>query len=91
MEMEQEREISNDDASGRKEASAGNSDHGKNKVKKRNEGYRKEVEEMMNREVKNGKNNQVTMRYGREGIGINEEWVYTIKLEKSYGGIINGN
>ena len=28
--------------------------------------------------------------YGREGIGSNEEWEYTIKVEKSYGGIISG-
>ena len=31
------------------------------------------------------------LRYGRIGIKSNEEWVYTIKLEKSYGGILNGN
>ena len=31
----------------------------------------------------------VVMRYGREAIGINEEWRYTIKLEKSYCGLIN--
>ena len=30
------------------------------------------------------------LRYGRIGIQRNEEWVYTIKLEKSYRGILNG-
>ena len=29
------------------------------------------------------------MRYVREGIGSNEEWLYTIQLEQFYGGIIN--
>ena len=31
------------------------------------------------------------LRYENEGVKSNEEWVYTIKLEKSYGGILNGN
>ena len=31
------------------------------------------------------------LRYGREGIESNKEWMYTIKLEKSYRGILNGN
>ena len=31
------------------------------------------------------------LRYGRVAIQSNKEWVYTIKLEKSYGVILNGN
>ena len=35
--------------------------------------------------------NRAILRYGRIGIKINEQCVSTIKLEKSYGGILNGN
>ena len=37
-----------------------------------------------------GKRKKAVLRYGREGIGSNEEWEYTIKVEKSYGEIISG-
>ena len=37
-----------------------------------------------------GKRKKAVLRYGRDGIGSNEEWEYTIKVEKSYGGIIRG-
>ena len=40
---------------------------------------------------KYGHNNRVMLWYGREGIESNEEWVYTINLEKIYGGILNSN
>ena len=48
-------------------------------------------EERGNQGGKYGCSNRVMLRYGRIGIQSNEEWVYTIKLEKSYGGILNGN
>ena len=42
-------------------------------------------------EANNGQGNGAMLRYGRLGIQSNEEWIYSIKLEKSYGGIKNGN
>ena len=42
-------------------------------------------------EENNGQGNGTMLRYGRVVIQSNKEWVYTIKLEKSYGDIINGN
>ena len=41
--------------------------------------------------VNNGQGKGIMLRYRRVVIQSNEEWVYTIKLEKSYGIILNGN
>ena len=44
-----------------------------------------------NQAANSGQGKGIMLRYGRVGIQSNEEWVYTIKLEKSYGIILNGN
>ena len=38
--------------------------------------------------VNNGQGKGIMMRHWRVGIQSNEEWVYTIKLEKSYGSVL---
>ena len=48
-------------------------------------------EERGNQGGKYGRSTRAMLRYGRVAIQSNKEWVYTIKLEKSYGVILNDN
>ena len=50
-----------------------------------------ESDDKDNHKANNGQSNGTMLRYGRVGIQSNKEWVYTLKLEKIYGGFLNGN